>query len=116
MFTGIVEEVGQVKSFIKEKNGAKLTIAANTVIKDLKIGDSIAVNGVCQTVTDFDNSSFTVIESISHNSSIIAASGKDLPLSHFETALSVIPSFSARLLCVNPTCFLHSATNAPIFI
>ena len=63
MFTGIVEEVGQVKSFIKEKNGAKLTIAANTVIKDLKIGDSIAVNGVCQTVTDFDNSSFTVMVS-----------------------------------------------------
>ncbi|MFC2070104.1 riboflavin synthase [Chloroflexota bacterium] len=56
MFTGIVKEVGRVAS-IKPGN---LTINAKDVLKDLKLGDSIAVNGVCLTVTTFDGNSFSV--------------------------------------------------------
>lgn len=47
MFTGIVEELGEIRSF----EGATLRIGAETVLEDASIGDSIAVNGCCLTVT-----------------------------------------------------------------
>ena len=56
MFTGIVEEVGTVKS--AEPN--RLLISASEVMSDLKIGDSICVNGTCLTVTTRDDTSFSV--------------------------------------------------------
>jgi riboflavin synthase, alpha subunit len=54
VFTGIVEELG----FLKARNPADLHIGAKLVLESLKVGDSIAVNGVCLTVTSFDSSSF----------------------------------------------------------
>lgn len=54
MFTGIVEEVGTVKSI---GNGI-LRIQAAKVLEDVRLGDSIAVNGICLTVTDFGADSF----------------------------------------------------------
>lgn len=57
MFTGIVEEIGSVTSI----ESSRLTFAASTVLdKKTKIGDSIAVNGVCLTVTALTPYSFTV--------------------------------------------------------
>lgn len=55
MFTGIIEEVGK----IKQVNPTSLEIEAKTVLEDTKIGDSISVNGVCLTVTNKNNDSFT---------------------------------------------------------
>lgn len=60
MFTGIVEEVGIIKNIKKNSNSLSLTISANKVLDDIKLGDSICTNGVCLTVTDFDKYSFTV--------------------------------------------------------
>lgn len=60
MFTGIVEEVGIIKNIKKNSNSLSLTISANKVLEDIKLGDSICTNGVCLTVTDFDKYSFTV--------------------------------------------------------
>mgnify|MGYP002610731311 CR=1 FL=1 len=59
MFTGIIEEVGTVKQIQKNPASAVITIAADTVLEQTKIGDSIAVNGVCLTVTDLKADSFT---------------------------------------------------------
>jgi riboflavin synthase len=56
MFTGIIEEVGKVKS----ARGGELAIAASEVMAGLEPGASMAVNGVCLTVADFDQSSFSV--------------------------------------------------------
>jgi riboflavin synthase len=56
MFTGIIEETGKVLS----APAAKLVVSAAQVIDGMKPGDSIAVNGACLTVTDFDRSSFSV--------------------------------------------------------
>ena len=56
MFTGIVEEVGSIAG--ASKTG--LTISASTVMDDLKVSDSISVNGACLTVTDKSDSSFSV--------------------------------------------------------
>jgi len=50
MFTGIVEELGQVKKILRRGNVTVITVTAKKVITDTKIGDSIAVNGVCLTV------------------------------------------------------------------
>ncbi len=58
MFTGIVEEVGKIRSVQKGARSATLHIAANIITADLKIGDSVAVNGVCLTVTAFNSAGF----------------------------------------------------------
>jgi riboflavin synthase len=56
MFTGIVEEIGKLIS----ASPTRLTIAAPKVVDGMNPGDSIAVNGACLTVTDFDRASFSV--------------------------------------------------------
>lgn len=60
MFTGIIEEVGRILSVSKGINSAQINIEAKKVLEDVKLGDSIAVNGVCLTVTSFKHNSFTV--------------------------------------------------------
>ncbi len=59
MFTGIVEEVGRVASICKGAHSCVLTVSASKVLEDVHLGDSIATNGVCLTVTDFTRSSFS---------------------------------------------------------
>ncbi|MFE8702015.1 riboflavin synthase [Cytobacillus sp. FJAT-54145] len=60
MFTGIIEELGTIKKISKQGNTMVLSIAAKKVTEDLKLGDSIAVNGVCLTATDFSKEYFLV--------------------------------------------------------
>lgn len=60
MFTGIIEEVGKIKNISKTSSGILLTISADKILRDCNLGDSITVNGICLTVTKFDNDSFTV--------------------------------------------------------
>lgn len=59
MFTGIVEEVGKIVSVKRGAQSLVLTIGGNTIFDDLKIGDSVAVNGVCLTATSIGNHQFT---------------------------------------------------------
>ncbi len=59
MFTGIVEELGKIQK-IEGGSNCKLTISAKKILEDIKLGDSIAVNGICLTVVKFTSSSFTV--------------------------------------------------------
>lgn len=61
MFTGIIEEIGTVKEFTKSGNTALIVVECSKIleINSSLIGDSIAIDGVCQTVTKFDNSSFS---------------------------------------------------------
>ena len=59
MFTGIVEEVGKIKAISIGSSSAILTIAAKKVLENTKLGDSIAVNGVCLTVTKLGTDYFT---------------------------------------------------------
>lgn len=60
MFTGLIEELGQLKSIKKKGNSMSLSISAQDIMNDLAVGDSIAVNGICLTVTDFASGVFTV--------------------------------------------------------
>ena len=60
MFTGIVEELGTVKSLRRNSRESRLVIGARKIMEDIHIGDSIAVNGVCLTVVLFSEGEFTV--------------------------------------------------------
>ena len=58
MFTGIVEAVGTVKALRKGAHSAIITVEAPQILDDVHLGDSIAVNGVCLTVTAFTAHTF----------------------------------------------------------
>lgn len=58
MFTGLVEETGRIINIFRKDSGLSVLIKGNRVMKDIKIGDSIAVNGVCLTVTETGNEIF----------------------------------------------------------
>ncbi len=59
MFTGIIEELGSVKGVRRQSDGMRLSVSAKVIMDGMQKGDSIAVNGACLTVTEFDRSSFT---------------------------------------------------------
>ncbi|AMQ05647.1 riboflavin synthase [Sporosarcina sp. FSL K6-1540] len=59
MFTGIIEEVGTVSAVRPAANSLQLSIRCSKVLSDVKKGDSLAVNGVCLTVSDFSSNHFT---------------------------------------------------------
>lgn len=58
MFTGIIEETGKIADLEKRADGARIVIAANTVIVNTIPGDSIAINGVCLTALDITENTF----------------------------------------------------------
>ncbi len=60
MFTGLVEEIGAVRAVDHRGDTYAMTIEGETVLENVALGDSIAVNGVCLTVTAFDATSFAV--------------------------------------------------------
>ncbi len=59
MFTGLVAELGTVEKLARQGESYHLTLAARKVLQNLKIGDSVAVNGVCLTVVQMDDAGFT---------------------------------------------------------
>lgn len=72
MFTGIIEEIGIISSVRRNPLEAKLTISAEKIFSDLKIGDSVAVNGVCLTASEISGNTFTadVMNETFHRSSL----------------------------------------------
>lgn len=59
MFTGIIEEIGTVRSLERGTDSARLNVLAKTACAETRVGDSVAVNGVCLTVTRFFRGGFT---------------------------------------------------------
>ena len=80
MFTGIVEELGKVKTIKKGGLQQRLTISCKKILEDIHLGDSIAVNGVCLTVVEFDSSGFSadVMNETFHRSSLGNLTSGDL--------------------------------------
>lgn len=60
MFTGIIEELGNIEDIDRSKQPLLFTVRAKQVLKDLKVGDSVSVNGACLTVTDVQKDRFSV--------------------------------------------------------
>ncbi len=60
MFTGLIEEIGEIKSIHRIGDGRRITVKATKIMDDLKIDDSVAINGACQTVVSLTSGSFDV--------------------------------------------------------
>ena len=62
MFTGIIEDIGHIESIeaINNRAGLLLTIISEKIVSDVNLGDSISVNGICLTVTNFTDTNFQV--------------------------------------------------------
>ena len=58
MFSGIIETIGAIHSLRKDAKGARIAIEAPGLLNGVRLGDSIALNGVCVTVVDFDERKF----------------------------------------------------------
>lgn len=98
MFTGIIEELGTINSISKNPASAVLTINASTVLEDVHMGDSIAVNGVCLTVTSFTDTSFTA--DVMHETLIRSSLGALRPGSkvNLERAMSADGRFGGHIV------------------
>ncbi len=59
MFTGIIEETGEIAAIKRGAKSCELTVKGNVIFGDLKIGDSVSVNGVCLTASRIDGNTFT---------------------------------------------------------
>ena len=59
MFTGIIEELGEINAIEQQPDAVRLTISGEKVLDDLKRGESISVSGTCLTAIEIDNTSFT---------------------------------------------------------
>lgn len=59
MFTGIVEEIGEIAAVASGAKSARLTIKGDMIFSDLKLGDSVSVNGVCLTAAQISGKTFT---------------------------------------------------------
>jgi len=60
MFTGLIEEIGEITAMSQSETGAIITIGAKTVLQQVALGDSIAIDGVCTTVVRFTPETFTI--------------------------------------------------------
>ena len=61
MFTGLIEEIGEVKKISHEKTAKRIKVSAKKIMSDIKIDDSVSLNGCCQTVVNFGSNWFEVI-------------------------------------------------------
>jgi riboflavin synthase len=98
LFTGIVEEVGQVAEIKKGSAWAELKIKAEKVLEDVSLGDSIAVNGVCLTVTTFGKGFFTadiMHETLNRSSLSLLTKGSNVNL---ERAMSANGRFGGHIV------------------
>ena len=59
MFTGLIEEIGTINTVLRGAKSSQVTISASVIFSDLKLGDSVATNGVCLTVSEMTPSTFT---------------------------------------------------------
>ena len=60
MFTGLIEEIGEVAKIAVIPGGKRITVRCSEILNDIKTDNSISVNGVCLTVIEFDKNTFTV--------------------------------------------------------
>lgn len=98
MFTGIVEEVGRILQIDRGSKSSILHIGGKLIFDDLKIGDSVAVNGVCLTVTALSSSSFTadvMSETLSRSS--LGALSRNSPV-NLERAMAADGRFGGHIV------------------
>ena len=63
MFTGLIQEIGIIKEIQVIENALYFTVSCSKILEQIRIGDSVAINGACQTVVEFSSDSFKVFAS-----------------------------------------------------
>ena len=98
MFTGIVEEAGTIKKLIISGNSGQIAVRAKKVLEGTKIGDSIAVNGICLTVTSLQVDGFTadvMAETVRRSSLAECSTGDEVNL---ERAMAANGRFGGHIV------------------
>lgn len=98
MFTGIIEEIGTVVNIITGSNSSRVTISGSVIFSDLKLGDSVATNGVCLTVSALTDRSFTadvMNETLKYTSLVGLANGTRVNL---ERAMAANGRFGGHIV------------------
>ena len=99
MFTGIIEELGTIKRIALSGSSGQVTIQARKVLEGTKVGDSIAVNGICLTVTSLRPDGFTadvMAETVRRSSLSQAGNGDPVNL---ERAMAADGRFGGHSVC-----------------
>ncbi|MCI8763238.1 MAG: riboflavin synthase [Lachnospiraceae bacterium] len=98
MFTGIIEELGQIRRTAVQGSSGQIAIQARRVLEGTRIGDSIAVNGICLTVVSLQKDGFTadVMAETLRRSSL--GRGKPGELVNLERAMSAMGRFGGHLV------------------
>ncbi len=81
MFTGIIEETGKIQTIRKRADGMELQVICHHILDDLSVDNSVAVDGVCQTVTDCSSTGFSVFA--------VAETLKKTTMKHWKTGTVV---------------------------
>ena len=89
MFTGLIEEVGRILSIRTQRGYRRIKIGATKVLEGTSIGDSIAVNGICQTVVSMDSQGFEVEALAETLAKTTAGTWRVRELVHLERALAL---------------------------
>lgn len=100
MFTGIIVELGKVYEIKKITQGARLSVLSENIIKEASLGDSIAVNGVCLTVSEIDRAKKILNFDVSHETMKMTTIGtlkKDDPV-NLEPALTLNTKLGGHLV------------------
>ena len=98
MFTGIVEEIGMIRRMSRGPSSVKMAIKADRIMEDIHLGDSIAVNGVCLTVTGIDGMCFwadAMHETLARSSLAAAGIGQ---LVNLERAMAANGRFGGHIV------------------
>ena len=98
MFTGIIEETGKIRAVERGRHSSVLSIGAAAILSDLKIGDSVAVSGVCLTATTVDSGGFTadVMHETLNRSTLGALAAGDVV--NLERAMSADGRFGGHIV------------------
>ena len=98
MFTGIIEEIGVVTSHVAKSSQKKITISARKTLSDIKIGDSVSVDGVCLTVTEKGKNHFSV-EAVAETLSLSTLNSLQVGRRvNLERALSVVERIGGHIV------------------
>lgn len=98
MFTGIIEETGTVRNIERIAQGAVISVECSKIMDDLNIGDSVAVNGACQTVVKLRNNSFDIEASAETMQMTTFKYFKEGDLVNLERAMSATSRFGGHMV------------------
>lgn len=98
MFTGIIEEVGKIQGIRRGAESSVISVQAKKILEDIHLGDSIAVNGVCLTVTSFSQGGLTAdVMNETYNRSSLGGLSAGNPV-NLERAMSAKGRFGGHIV------------------